>query len=152
MLEALEELLWANLGNSLQRINILQRINFMWAWSHQSSRWALLTGCSEHCPSHVTHTNVANTHGWTWRIVKKGRKNHLLVDLREDLALDSTDGVVVKTPPANAGVMGSIPGPGISLMLWSNLAHAPQLLSPHSLEPLLCSKRSYCNEKPVHCQ
>ena len=37
-------------------------------------------------------------------------------------------------------------------MLQSSLAHAPQLLSPHTLEPLLCNKRSYCNEKPVHCQ
>ena len=29
-------------------------------------------------------------------------------------------GSVVKNPPANAGVTGSIPGPGRSHMLWSN--------------------------------
>ena len=29
-------------------------------------------------------------------------------------------------------------------------AHAPQLLKPVSLEPVLCNKRSHCNEKPVH--
>ena len=89
---------------------------------------------------------------WKLSCIHKGRKNHLLVGLREDSALDSPDGPMVKTPPANAGVTGSIPGPGRSLMLQSSLAHAPQLLSPHTLEPLLCNKRSYCNEKPVHCQ
>ena len=34
--------------------------------------------------------------------------------------LDFPGGVVVKSPPANAGDMGSIPGPGRSNMLWSN--------------------------------
>ena len=29
-------------------------------------------------------------------------------------------GAVVKNPPANAGDMGSIPGPGRSHMLWSS--------------------------------
>ena len=33
---------------------------------------------------------------------------------------DFSGGPVVKNPPANAGNMGSIPGPGRSLMLWSN--------------------------------
>ena len=35
--------------------------------------------------------------------------------------------------PANAGAMGSVSSPGRSHMLWSNSAHAPQLLS-------LCSR------------
>ena len=26
-----------------------------------------------------------------------------------------------------------------------------QLLKPAHLEPVLCNKRSHCNEKPVHC-
>ena len=42
-------------------------------------------------------------------------------------------GSVVKNPPANAGDMGSIPGPGGSHMPQSNQAHTPQLLS-------LCSR------------
>ena len=39
---------------------------------------------------------------------------------------------MVKNPPANAGDMGSIPGPGRSHIPRSNLAHAPQLLRPHA--------------------
>ena len=38
-------------------------------------------------------------------------------------------GSVVKTPPANAGETGSIPGQGGSCMPQSNSAHVPQLLS-----------------------
>ena len=30
-------------------------------------------------------------------------------------------------------------------------ARVPQLLKPTRLEPVLCNKRSHCNEKPVHC-
>ena len=37
-------------------------------------------------------------------------------------------GLVVKNPPANAGDMGSIPGPERSHMPWSSWACAPQLL------------------------
>ena len=33
---------------------------------------------------------------------------------------DFPGGIVVKNPPANAGDMGSIPGPGRSHMSWSN--------------------------------
>ena len=40
---------------------------------------------------------------------------------------------MVKNPPANAGDMGSSPGPGRSHMPWSNEARVPQLLS-------LCSR------------
>ena len=29
-------------------------------------------------------------------------------------------------------------------------AHVPQLLKPAHLEPVLCNKRSHCNEKPMH--
>ena len=39
---------------------------------------------------------------------------------------------MVKNPPANAGDMGSSPGPGGSRMPRSNWARAPQLLSLHS--------------------
>ena len=72
-------------------------------------------------------------------------------------------GAVVKNLPANAGDTSSNPGPGSSHMLWSNKAHArqllslrsrarePQLLKPTCLEPVLCNERSRRNEKPVHC-
>jgi len=45
-------------------------------------------------------------------------------------------GSVVKNPPADAGVTGSNPGLGRSHKLWSNQAHAAQLLSPrtHALQ------------------
>ena len=71
-------------------------------------------------------------------------------------------GSVVKNSPPSAGDMGLIPGPGGFPMPWSNWALAPQLLSLCSrawdlqllrlraLEPVLCNKRSHCNEKPVH--
>ena len=43
---------------------------------------------------------------------------------------DFPSGTVVKNPPANAGDMGSSPGPGRSHMPRSNQVRAPQLLSP----------------------
>ena len=47
----------------------------------------------------------------------------------KDQILGFPGGAVVKNPPANAGAMGSIPGPGRSHMPQSNEACAPQLLS-----------------------
>ena len=75
-----------------------------------------------------------------------------------------------KNPPVNAGDTGSSPGPGkfhmpstatkpmrhnyracvlepVSHSYW---ARVPQLLKPMRLEPVLCNKRSHCNEKPVY--
>ena len=63
---------------------------------------------------------------------------------------DFPGGTVVKSPPASAGDMGSIPGPGGSHMPWSSWAHAPQLLKPVHLEPVLRNKKSHRNEKPAH--
>ena len=45
---------------------------------------------------------------------------------------DFPGGPVVRSPPANAGGTGLIPGLGRSHMPRSNSAHAPQLLSPHT--------------------
>ena len=59
-------------------------------------------------------------------------------------------GAVVKNPPANAGDMGLSPGPERSRVPWSNEARVPQLLKPACLEPVLCNKRSHCNEKSAH--
>jgi len=57
---------------------------------------------------------------------------------------------VVKNPPASAGDTGSIPGPGRSHMPRSNQARVPQLLSQHTLEPMLRSKRRHPNEESTH--
>ena len=84
------------------------------------------------------------------RLIKKNRE-------------DFPGGAVVKNPPANAGEMGSSPGLGRSHMLQSSYARVPQLLRLHSrackpqllkpmcLAPVLHTRRSHCNEKPVHC-
>ena len=60
-------------------------------------------------------------------------------------------GAVVKNPPANAGDMGSSPGPGRSHMPRSNQSRAPQLLSLHSRarEPQLLSPRATTTEACV---
>ena len=54
---------------------------------------------------------------------------------------DFPGGTVVGSPPANAGDMGLIAGPGRSHMPWSNEARVPQLLSLRSRahEPQLLS-------------
>ena len=78
-------------------------------------------------------------------------------------------GTVVENLPANAGDMGSGPGPedptcrGATKPVCHNYwacvleptshnywAHEPQLLKPMCLDPTLHSKRSHRNEKPAH--
>ena len=71
-------------------------------------------------------------------------------------------GSLVKNLPASTGHTGLIPDPGRFHMPQSLQAHAPQplnlcskarelqLLSPRTLEPVFCSKRSRCSEKPAH--
>ena len=56
---------------------------------------------------------------------------------------------MVNDLPANAGDMGLVPGLGRTHMLWSNLAHAPQLLSVTAPESVL-HKSSHHSEKPIH--
>ena len=56
---------------------------------------------------------------------------------------------MVKSPPANAGDMGSSPGPGRSHVLRSSYAHVSQLLKTACLQPMLRSKRSHHNERPA---
>ena len=43
-----------------------------------------------------------------------------MLTISKNFFRDFPGGAVVKNPPANAGDMGSIPGPGRSHMLWSN--------------------------------
>ena len=64
---------------------------------------------------------------------------------------DFLGGTVVKNPPANAGDMGWIPGPGRSHMLQSNKAHVSQLLSLCSIahEPQLLSPHATTTEVHV---
>ena len=65
-------------------------------------------------------------------------------------------GSVDNNPPAKPGDMGSIPGPGRSLMPWNNLAHASQLLSlcsraqgPQLLKPMHPRACAPQQEKPL---
>ena len=60
-------------------------------------------------------------------------------------------GSVVNNLPANAGDAGSIPDLGRFHILWGNLACLQQLLKLVYLKPVLHSKRSHCNEKPMDC-
>ena len=53
---------------------------------------------------------------------------------------------MVKNLPVNAGDTGSIPGPRRSHTSQSSEAHAPELLKPVCLEPVLCDKRSHQQE------
>ena len=62
-----------------------------------------------------------------------------------------------ESPPANAGDIGLILGPGRLYLLPSNEACVPQVLSPRAaitgvlgLEPVPCNKRSHHNEKPMN--
>ena len=52
------------------------------------------------------------------------------------IAFSFLGGLVIKNPPASAGDMGSIPGPGRSHMARNNHAHGAQL-SLSTLEPML---------------
>ena len=74
---------------------------------------------------------------------------------------DFPGGAAVENPPANAGDMGSIPGPGRSHMPQSNkacaqllslcsIAREPQLLSPHATttEDRVPRARAPQQEKP----
>ena len=62
---------------------------------------------------------------------------------------DFPGGPVVKHPPANAGDMGSIPGPGRFYMPRGNQTQELQLLKPTPPDPILHNKRSHCKEKPA---
>ena len=76
-------------------------------------------------------------------------------DFTQNTMQDFPAGAVDKSPPAGAGKVGLISGLGRSDMLKGSMSNcSPQLLSPRCnkhLEPMLCSKRSHCNEEPIHC-
>ena len=63
------------------------------------------------------------------------------------LVFKTPGGPVVKNLPVNAGDTGSIPELGRSHMLWSSKVCKLQLLKP-AHQPMLCNKRTHCNEKP----
>ena len=62
---------------------------------------------------------------------------------------DLPGGPEFKNLLASAGHTGSIPGPGGFRMPGSNQVRASQLLSPNTLEPVLCNQRRHHNEKPT---
>ena len=53
---------------------------------------------------------------------------------------DFPGGSVDKNPPANAGDMGLIPGPGRSHLPYNYQTHTPQLLKPACPGPVLCQE------------
>ena len=62
---------------------------------------------------------------------------------------DFPGGPVVKNLPASAGKAVSAPGAGRFSMPFGNEACVPQLLSPHTLEPVFHNKRNHLNERPA---
>lgn len=85
------------------------------------------------------------------REVSGGAEEGLGLHLHTERAAEGfSRGPVVGSPPANAGDTGSAPGPGIPHVPQGSSTRAPQLLKPTHLEPMLCNKRSPCNEKPAH--
>ena len=63
--------------------------------------------------------------------------------------LDFPGGPVVKSLPANAGDVGSVPGLGSFHVPQDDYTQVPRLLSPCTLEPMPRSKRSPRDEKPI---
>ena len=86
--------------------------------------------------------------------MKELREIHCFVKKKKKKGdiLDFLGGPVVKSLPANAGDMGSVPGQGNLHMPQGNTARVPQLLKPTCLELVPYSKRSRHNEKPMHCR
>ena len=56
---------------------------------------------------------------------------------------------MIKSPPAKAGDMGSIPGPGRKIpYVLRQLSPWATATEAHALKPVLCYKRSHCTVKP----
>ena len=91
-------------------------------------------------------------HHFLFSVVHTRRPQHKFSDgsKMNEKFRDFPGGVVVKNPPANAGDMGLIPGPGRFHMPRSNYARAPQLLSPHAATAEARAPRAHApqQEKP----
>ena len=75
----------------------------------------------------------------------------LLSRLLKAKNMDFPGGPVVRTPLATAGDTGLIPSPGRFNLPQGDWAHAPQLLSLCTPEPVFRNKRGRCNKKPGRC-
>ena len=116
----------------------------------------------------ATHSSVL-----AWRIPGTGEPvglasmgSHRVGHDWSDAAAEAADflgGPVVKSPPANARDMGSIPCSRRFHMPWGNKATEPQLMSLCSrawelqttvawalYRAVFSNKRNHCNEEPVH--
>ena len=101
---------------------------------------------------------------------KQTMMNNTINEIKNSLEGGFPGGAVVKNLPANAGDIGSSPGPGkiphamellspcatttesvlYSSRVTTTEACEPQLLKPTHLEPVLRNKRNHHNETPVH--
>ena len=112
--------------------------------------WSLIRELGRTCPSYKSACRAKRSGMLQWRLkipctATKTQHSQINKYLKNR---DFPGGPVVKNLPANAGDMGSIPGPGNSLMLQSDMPMCHNYWSPHTLQPRLCNKRSHHNEKP----
>ena len=85
-----------------------------------------------------------------YQSIENKKKVKDMISISENNFQDSP-GPVVKNPLANAGDIGSIPGPGRSHKLgWAELSPYTSTTEPKALELVFGSKRSHSNEKPIH--
>ena len=127
------------------------------SFSTESTSWLWRLGCEPGKPSEEHTRRVRMDVGPTIKLTGGPRclnesftfkvyKVHIVIQLLMSYQIkrrnmDFPGGPVVKNLPCNARDTGSIPGPGRSLMLLSNKARLPQLmsLSPRALESQLLS-------------
>ena len=78
------------------------------------------------------------------------KENRCVFLVKEGMRRDFPACAVVKNPAANAGDMGSIPGPGRSRMPRSHQARVPQLLRPRAATTDARMRRAHAlqQEKP----
>ena len=83
---------------------------------------------------------MANSFCYIYVNTTSGVKTQIKLDNWQDFP----GGIVDRSPPANAGDTGLIPGPGRFHMPQSYWACVPQL------EPTLHNKTGHCNKKPMN--
>ena len=99
----------------------------------------------------VSFLHVQNEQNNNTRVIASRDRTHCLAHGRHPEVLeDFPGGGVVRSPPASAGAVGSVPGPGRfhllcapHLLTQGSRALKPQLVSPPAREPVLGKNRSH---------